>query len=128
MSVRLVRYLAQCGVASRRKAGDIVKQGLVAVNGEATDNPALDVAVKEREVEVTFADRRWVFPKTDCVLLPVANATAEHIKFTGLLGSAVPIDSSGQGTSPISHTFRCELVAPDDSTLPLTINTGATIS
>jgi len=43
MAVRLVRYLAQCGVASRRKAGDIVEQGLVAVNGEPTDNPALQV-------------------------------------------------------------------------------------
>ncbi len=45
----------------------------------ATENPALDVAVGDREVEVTFADRRWVFPKTDCVLLPVANATAEML-------------------------------------------------
>ncbi len=45
----------------------------------ATENPTLDVAVGDREVEVTFADRRWVFPKTDCVLLPVGNATAEML-------------------------------------------------
>ena len=45
----------------------------------ATENPTLDVAVGGREVEVTFADRRWVFPKTDCVLLPVGNATAEML-------------------------------------------------
>ena len=33
----------------------------------------------EREVEVTFEDRRWVFPREDCVLLPVENTTAELI-------------------------------------------------
>jgi 6-pyruvoyltetrahydropterin/6-carboxytetrahydropterin synthase len=26
---------------------------------------------------VTFEDRRWLFPRGDCVLLPVANTTAE---------------------------------------------------
>ena len=29
------------------------------------------------EVEVTHGSRRWIFPKADCVLLPVANTTAE---------------------------------------------------
>ena len=29
------------------------------------------------EVVATFRDRRWVFPKSDCVLLPLANTTAE---------------------------------------------------
>jgi 6-pyruvoyltetrahydropterin/6-carboxytetrahydropterin synthase len=29
------------------------------------------------EVVVTFRDRRWVFPRAECVLLPVANTTAE---------------------------------------------------
>jgi len=31
------------------------------------------------EVTVTFADRRWVFPAAECVLLPVPNTTAEWI-------------------------------------------------
>ena len=26
---------------------------------------------------VTFEDRRWVFPRCDCVLLPMPNTTAE---------------------------------------------------
>jgi 6-pyruvoyltetrahydropterin/6-carboxytetrahydropterin synthase len=30
-------------------------------------------------VTVTFADRRWVFPAAECVLLPVPNTTAEWI-------------------------------------------------
>jgi 6-pyruvoyltetrahydropterin/6-carboxytetrahydropterin synthase len=33
----------------------------------------------EREVEVTFEDRRWVFPREDCVLLPIENTTAERL-------------------------------------------------
>ena len=35
------------------------------------------VEVQDREVEVRFEDRRWVFPRGDCQLLPVANTTAE---------------------------------------------------
>jgi 6-pyruvoyltetrahydropterin/6-carboxytetrahydropterin synthase len=42
-----------------------------------TSNPAIKVAAGEREVEVTFDDRRWVFPRCDCILLPVPNTTTE---------------------------------------------------
>jgi 6-pyruvoyltetrahydropterin/6-carboxytetrahydropterin synthase len=31
------------------------------------------------ETTVSFADRRWVFPADECVILPVANTTAEWI-------------------------------------------------
>ncbi len=31
----------------------------------------------ENEVEVTFDQRRWIFPRCDCVLLPIQNTTAE---------------------------------------------------
>ena len=40
-------------------------------------HPLIQVEAGEREVEVTFEDRRWVFPRGDCVVLPVANTTAE---------------------------------------------------
>lgn len=58
----------------------------------------------------------------------VLNATAEHIKFIGLLGSAIPMDTSGQGSSPISDTLKCELVSTSDAVVPLigTINTAIT--
>ena len=38
-----------------------------------------DIRVSSRatEVEATFADRRWVFPQDDCLLLPIANTTTE---------------------------------------------------
>lgn len=42
-----------------------------------THHPTIHVVADEREVEVNFEDRRWVFPREDCVLLPVANTTAE---------------------------------------------------
>lgn len=42
-----------------------------------THHPTIRVREEEREVEVRFETRRWVFPREDCVLLPVANTTAE---------------------------------------------------
>jgi 6-pyruvoyltetrahydropterin/6-carboxytetrahydropterin synthase len=42
-----------------------------------TQHPAIRVAADQRSVEATFEDRRWVFPRGDCALLPVANTTAE---------------------------------------------------
>ena len=38
---------------------------------------ALRVSAGEKEVEVALADRRWVFPRDNCLLLPVANTTTE---------------------------------------------------
>lgn len=42
-----------------------------------TLHPTIKVAEVEKEVVVRFEDRRWVFPRQDCVLLPIANTTAE---------------------------------------------------
>jgi 6-pyruvoyltetrahydropterin/6-carboxytetrahydropterin synthase len=44
-----------------------------------TGHPTIRVQADEREVLVTFEDRRWVFPRGDCVLLPIANTTTELI-------------------------------------------------
>lgn len=44
-----------------------------------TEHPLIRVQETEREVEATFEDRRWIFPRNDCVLLPVANTTAEML-------------------------------------------------
>lgn len=49
-----------------------------------TTHPMIRVAPHENEVEVTFQDRRWVFPREDCVLLPIANTTTELLaKYLG---------------------------------------------
>lgn len=44
-----------------------------------TQHAAIHVTGDDREVMATFEQRRWVFPREDCVLLPVANTTAELI-------------------------------------------------
>lgn len=42
-----------------------------------TSHPLIKVTADENSVEVVFEDRRWVFPRCDCILLPVANTTTE---------------------------------------------------
>ena len=42
-----------------------------------TEHEEISVAVQDEEVIVRFESRRWVFPREDCVFLPVANTTAE---------------------------------------------------
>src|SRR5262245_9983824 len=37
-----------------------------------TKHPTIHVTSDDREVTARFEDRRWVFPKEECVLLPVA--------------------------------------------------------
>jgi len=41
------------------------------------NHPQIKVAAGEREVEVLYDDKRWVFPREDCRLLPIAQTTAE---------------------------------------------------
>ena len=45
----------------------------------ATRHKTIIVHEHESEIEVRFEDRRWVFPRTDCILLPIENTTAELI-------------------------------------------------
>lgn len=42
-----------------------------------TQHPKIRVHCDDREVTATFDDRRWVFPRCDCALLPIPNTTAE---------------------------------------------------
>jgi 6-pyruvoyltetrahydropterin/6-carboxytetrahydropterin synthase len=41
------------------------------------NHPQIKVTAGEREVEVRYADKRWVFPTEDCRILPIAQTTAE---------------------------------------------------
>lgn len=45
----------------------------------ATANPVINVEEQPNRVRVTYKDREWVFPREDCVLLPIENTTAERI-------------------------------------------------
>lgn len=61
-------------------------------------HPAIHVTEDVHEVTATFEKRRWVFPREDCVLLPVANTTAELIArwLAGQLRQTVQQHPGGQ--------------------------------
>jgi 6-pyruvoyltetrahydropterin/6-carboxytetrahydropterin synthase len=40
-------------------------------------HPLIQICENNNEVTATFREKRWVFPSGDCMLLPVANTTAE---------------------------------------------------
>ena len=42
-----------------------------------TRSKLIGVEAEAKSVRVTFADKEWVFPREDCVLLPIENTTAE---------------------------------------------------
>lgn len=42
-----------------------------------TRSKQIRVAAESAQVEVRYGERRWSFPKDDCVLLPIENTTAE---------------------------------------------------
>ncbi|HWL10342.1 MAG TPA: 6-pyruvoyl tetrahydropterin synthase family protein [Planctomicrobium sp.] len=42
-------------------------------------HPAIRLNLTEKEVEATFADRRWIFPREECILLPIQQTTVELI-------------------------------------------------
>ncbi len=44
-----------------------------------TEHPQIRVDAGEEEVEVTFQQRRWVFPSRDCRLLPIPQTTTEML-------------------------------------------------
>jgi 6-pyruvoyltetrahydropterin/6-carboxytetrahydropterin synthase len=44
-----------------------------------TLHKTIRVVEQPEEVEVYFEKRRWIFPREDCILLPIENTTAERI-------------------------------------------------
>ena len=61
-TIRLNKFIAQCGVASRRGADDMVFAGRVTVNGRAADSPGLQVDPARDQVAV---DGETIGLKTD---------------------------------------------------------------
>lgn len=52
--MRLNKYIAHCGICSRRKAVDLIKNGEIKVNGIVETNPAVEITDKE---EVIYQDK-----------------------------------------------------------------------
>lgn len=71
-----------------------------------TKHAAIQVVADEREVAATFAERRWVFPREDCILLPVINTTAEEIAHW--MGLRLR-DEIRKHPGPAVHALRVEI-------------------
>jgi len=63
--MRLQKYLAQCGVASRRKADEYIADGRVKVNGAVVTEMGVTV---EPGDQVTFDGKPVTFEETVCIL------------------------------------------------------------
>ncbi len=63
---RLQKYLAQCGVASRRKSETIILQGRVSVDGHIVTNLGLKVTPGVQEVRL---DGKVIVPETETLYL-----------------------------------------------------------
>ena len=63
--IRLNKYLAQCGVASRRKAAEIVKAGKIKINGVIQNNPSYMVLSTD---SVEYKGKRLI-PNTASIYL-----------------------------------------------------------
>lgn len=64
-----------------------------------TQHPTIRVVETDSEVTVMHGSRRWIFPRQDCVLLPLANTTAELLAhhIGQLLKTAI---TAASGTTP----------------------------
>ena len=50
--MRLHRFIAQCGVTSRRKAEDLIREGVVSVNGDVVTDMGVSIDPDIDTVEV----------------------------------------------------------------------------
>lgn len=75
-----------------------------------TGHPTIEVREHEQEVEARFEERRWVFPRADCALLPVANTTAELLAryIGGRLLDALEIRFGARPARVIVEVDECE--------------------
>ncbi|QEL15841.1 6-pyruvoyl trahydropterin synthase family protein [Limnoglobus roseus] len=64
----------------------------------ATLNPLLSVEETADRVRVTFGQKEWLFPREDCILLPIENTTAELL--AKWIAGRLLADVRGRGFSP----------------------------
>lgn len=49
-----------------------------------TKHPTIHVSANDTEVTAQYEERRWIFPREDCILLPLVQTTAELLaKYLG---------------------------------------------
>ena len=72
----------------------------------AMDQAAIQTTTTETEVELRFGRRRWVFPKSDCCLLPLPSTTA---------GSWPDTSGGGSSRSSSPQTFHARTTSASKS-------------
>jgi 23S rRNA pseudouridine2605 synthase len=60
MTERIAKYLARCGIASRRGAEELILQGFVKVDGKTITSPAFNVTIANK---ITFKNKPVVLPE-----------------------------------------------------------------
>lgn len=74
--IRLNKYIAQCGIASRRGADDLVFAGKVLVNGEVADSPGIKVG----DADLVQVDGRTItLPGTEGDITIMLNKPVETV-------------------------------------------------
>ena len=84
-TLRLSVYLARAGVASRRGAGDLVKDGLVEVNGQTETNPGTPIRLGIDHVRVDGKSIKKLEPHVYLMLnkpAGIVSATADKLHCT----------------------------------------------
>ena len=69
MEVRLQKYLADAGVASRRKAEELIAQGKVKVNGKVVTE--MGCKIDPKKDEVTYLDKKIDTKETKMLCSPL---------------------------------------------------------
>ena len=88
--MRLNRYLARAGVASRRKSDDLILAGRVRVNGETVAAPGRTVAandeveVEDRRVELPLSSQYLLLNKLPGTLVTKSDARGRTTVFDGV--------------------------------------------
>lgn len=99
--VRLHRFLAQCGIASRRKAEEIIAEGRITINGELIT----EQGVKVNPGDVVMMDEKQVSPPDPRLYLlnkPIGIVTTMDDD-RGRRAIADLIPSSAQGIKPVGR-------------------------
>lgn len=80
--VRLQKFMAECGVASRRKCEELILQGQVKVNGKTVNE--LGIKVNPQKDEVTFNGKQIKIDEEKVYILlnkPIDYVTTVHDQF-----------------------------------------------
>ncbi len=103
MKVRLAKYIADCGTASRRDAEKLISQGAVSVNGNLVDTPVFFVGdddkvfVHNRQIQPDTAIKLYMFhkpintmttvrdPENRKTIYDVIDDKYKHLKYIGRL-------------------------------------------